>query len=61
MLVAEPLSRAAASALHLVEYQQQISLVGDPPQPLQKTRWRGHDTTLAQNGLHEDAAGLIVD
>ena len=61
MLVAEPLAGPPAAALHLVEHQQQVAFVGDPPQPLEEAGRRGHDAPFAEDRLHEDAAGVVVD
>ncbi len=61
VLVAEPVARPAAAALHLVEDQQQVVPIGDFPQALQKARGRRHHPPLPEDRLDHDAAGLIVD
>ena len=61
MLVAEPFSGPAAAALHLVEHEQEIPLVTDSPQSLEEALRRGHHAPFAEDRLHEDAAGLVVD
>ena len=61
MLIAKPLARTAAAALHLVEHQQQVAFVADPPQPLEEARRRGHHAPFTQNRLDENAAGAVVD
>ena len=61
MLVAEPFARPAAARLDLVEGEDEIALVTDPPQPLEEARWGGDNAPLAEDRLDEDAAGVVVD
>ena len=61
MLVAEPFARPAAARLDLVEGEDEIALVADPPQPLEEARRGGDNAPLAEDRLDEDPAGVVVD
>ena len=61
MLIAKPSAGTAAAALHLIEHEQEVPLVGDPPQSLEKSLRRRHHAPFTKDRLHHDAAGVLVD
>ena len=60
VLEAESFPGAAQAHLDLIEQQQQIVVVGNLPQPFQKSGRRHLHTALALHGLYQDTAGILV-
>src|SRR5690606_3443008 len=61
VLKGEELAGATDAALHLVEHEQEVVLVAERAQALQKLGGGRIDAALALNGLDEDRGGLVVD
>ena len=61
VLVGKPLAGPPAAALHFVEHQQQIVLIGQFAQALQKSIRRNADAAFALHRLDQDRARLAIN